>query len=97
MNVISKRGLLKLAARHADSLDPLVGWFHVARKANWRGLSDVRRDFPSADQVGDVLIFNIKGNHYRLITRMNYPGRRIFVKALLTHAEYNRKEWMKWA
>ena len=97
MNVISKRGLLGLADRHADSLGPLIGWFHVARKASWRGLNDVRRDFPSADQVGNVLIFNIKGNRYRLITRVNYGAGRIFVKALLTHAEYDRKEWMKWA
>jgi mRNA interferase HigB len=66
------------------------------RRASWKGLHDVRRQFPSADQVGDVLIFNIKGNHYRLITRVNYQVGRIYVKAVLTHAEYNRKEWMKW-
>ncbi|MBI3693460.1 MAG: type II toxin-antitoxin system HigB family toxin [Acidobacteria bacterium] len=97
MNVISKRGLLKLAARHADALDPLIAWFHTARKAEWRGLNDVRKDLPSADQVGEVLVFNIKGNRYRLIARVNYRRQRIFVKELLTHAEYDREEWMKWA
>jgi mRNA interferase HigB len=93
VNVISRRGLLRLAARHADSLGPLIAWFRVARKAEWRGLADVREDFPSADQVGEVLIFNIKGNRYRLIARVNHAGQRIFLKALLTHAEYDRKEW----
>ena len=97
MNVISKRGLLKLAACHADVLDPLVAWFHVARKAEWRGLNDVRKDFPSADQVGEALVFNIKGNRYRLIARVNYRRQRIFVKELLTHVEYNREGWIKWA
>lgn len=48
------------------------------------------------DQVGDVLIFDIMGGSYRLIARVNYPARRLYVKALLTHREYDRKEWMKW-
>lgn len=95
--MISRRGLLEFAALHAGSLGPLTSWFHVARRARWRGLQDVRQDFPSADQVGDALIFNIKGNRYRLIARVNYPGQRIFLKALLTHAEYDRKEWIRWA
>lgn len=97
MHVVSKRGLLMQAARHADALAPLLAWFHVARKANWKSLQEVRRDFPAADQIGRVLIFNIKGNRYRLITRVSYATQRIFIKALLTHAGYDRKEWMKWA
>jgi mRNA interferase HigB len=97
VNVVSRRGLLEMAARHAGTLEPLLAWFRLARKARWRGLQEVRNDLPSADQVGDVLIFNIKGNHYRLMTRVNYTGQRVFVKALLTHGEYDRKEWMKWA
>lgn len=96
MHVVSKRGLLLQAARHADALAPLLAWFQVARKANWESLQEVRRDFPGADQVGHVLIFNIKGNRYRLITRISYPSRRIYIKALLTHAGYDRKEWRKW-
>ena len=96
MHVISRCGLIDAAAKHADALDQILAWYKVVRRASWKGLHDVRRQFPSADQVGDVLIFNIKGNHYRLITRVNYQVGRIYVKAVLTHAEYNRKEWMKW-
>ena len=96
MNVISKRGLLQLASRHTDSLGPLLAWFQVARRAVWEGLQDVREDFPTAEQVGNVLIFDIRGNRYRLVTRVNYAGRRIFVKDLLAHAEYDRRRWMKW-
>ena len=90
--MVSRRGLLGLAARHAGTLEPLLAWFRLTRKAQWHGLQEVREDLPSADQVSDVLIFNIKGNHYRLITRVNYVGQRVFVKALLTHSEYDRKE-----
>jgi mRNA interferase HigB len=97
VNVISKAGLLKLTKKHPEAIPMLFLWYKVAKKANWRGLHEVRRDYPSADQVGDVLIFDILGNNFRLMTRVNYTVQRIYVKALMNHREYDRKEWMKWA
>jgi mRNA interferase HigB len=97
VNVISKAGLKKLAAKLPETTEECLIWFRVARKAEWKEWSDIRRDFPSADQVGSVVIFNIRHNRYRLITRVDYLTKRVFVKALLTHKEYMRKEWMKWA
>jgi mRNA interferase HigB len=89
--------LLDLAAKHPETLSALTVWHGRARRAAWRGLNSLRRDFPSADQVGDVLIFDIMGGNYRLITRVSCPIQRICVKALLTQRQYERKEWMKWA
>jgi mRNA interferase HigB len=96
VNVISKPGLLKLAKKHPETLPTLALWYKLAKKAEWRGLHQVRREYPSADQVGDVLIFDVLGNHYRLIATVNYARQQLFVKALLTHPEYDRKGWMKW-
>ena len=64
-------------------------------RAAW--LWPAREQFPSADQVGHVLIFDILGGNYRLITRVSYASQTLFVKALLTHREYDRKRWMQWA
>lgn len=97
MNVISKTGLKDLVRKHRSTADDLAEWHKRARKAEWRRFADVRKDFPSADQVGAVLIFDIQHNQYRLIARVNYLYRTIYVKDLLTHKEYDRKEWMKWA
>jgi mRNA interferase HigB len=97
VNVISKPGLLKLAKKHPETLPSLALWYKVAKKAEWRGLHQVRREYPSADQVGDVLIFDVLGGNFRLMTRVKYNLQRIYVKALLNHREYDRKEWMKWA
>ena len=97
VNVISKPGLLMMAKKHPETLPTLTLWYKVARKVEWRGLHEVRREYPSADQVGDVLIFDVLGGNFRLMTRVNYNGQRIYVKALLNHREYDRKEWMKWA
>jgi len=95
--VISKRGLLSLVARHPETMASLIVWHERVRRATWLGLINVRRDFPSADQIGSVLIFNVMGGNYRLITTVAYQAQRIYVKALLTHREYERKEWTKWA
>jgi mRNA interferase HigB len=100
VNVISKRGLLEMAkGKRVDNetLDELNAWFHAAHVAAWRSLADVRRDFADADQVGSALIFNIRHNRYRLIVRAEFSVRLMLVKALLTHNEYDREEWKKWA
>ncbi len=54
---------------------------------------EVRLTFPTADAVGRFTIFNIKGNAYRLITEINYRTGRIFLRHLLTHAEYDKGAW----
>jgi mRNA interferase HigB len=100
VNVISKRGLMAIAEAKridSDTLDELIAWYRVAHAAAWKSIADVRADFPAADQVGAVLIFNIRHNRYRLIAFVVYGKQKLYVKALLTHKEYDRKEWMKWA
>ena len=100
MNVISKRGLLELAkGKRVDheTLDELNAWHHAAHIARWQSLADVRRDFADADQVGSALIFNIRHNRYRLIAFAVYAKQKLYAKALLTHKEYDREEWKKWA
>ena len=96
--MISRRGLSTLlAGKSGELVREVLQWYRVARASDWRSLDDVRRLFPSADQVGAVLIFDIRHNRYRLIVSAAYPRQRLYVKALLTHKEYERKEWMKWA
>jgi mRNA interferase HigB len=100
VNVISKRGLAKMTeAKRADrdTVTELDYWYKTARSAEWKNLVNVRQEFPSADQVGRVLIFNVRHNRYWLITFVVYEKQKVYVKALLSHKEYDRKEWMKWA
>ncbi len=70
-------------------------WYRVAKKAEWKNLTDVRRVFPSADVVEGFTVFNIKGNAYRLITEINYQTGRIFLRHVLTHAEYSKGGWRR--
>lgn len=96
VRVIGKRGLFELASKFADAGSALQVWMESARQARWSSLEDVRKTFPATDMVGRLAIFNIKGNHYRLIVRMEFRARRIYVKEFLTHAEYDKGAWKKW-
>ena len=93
MHVISRRKLKEAAARHGDLEGPLDTWFRIARKAQWRNLAEVRKTFSSADAVGKWTVFNSKGNRYRLITEINYVFGRIYIRHVLSHAEYDRGGW----
>ena len=97
MNVIGKTGLRRIIRKHPQAEAELPAWYKATRHAAWKNLVDVRTVFPTADLVGKVLIFNVLHNDLRLITVAAFPYQRLFVKALLTHREYDRKEWMKWA
>ncbi len=90
MRTISWATLRNFGATHEDALVPLRNWYRIAERADWSCFADVRADFPSADQLGERLIFNIKGNHYRLVVAVDYPDRVILVKWVGTHAEYDR-------
>lgn len=96
MNVISKRGLFARAAKHPDAKSALQVWFDTAVEAEWTNLEDIRKSFPATDTVGDLAIFNIRGNHYRLIVRMVFRYQRIYIKEFLTHAQYDKGGWKKW-
>jgi mRNA interferase HigB len=93
VHVISRKKLRDAAERYGDLSSSLDGWYRLARKAEWRSLADVRQLFPSADAVGRFTVFNIKGNSYRLIAEINYRGGRLYIRHVLTHAEYDKGGW----
>lgn len=95
MHNISRKKLLQAAEKHGVLSEPLDVWYRIAKKAEWENLVDVRRNFPAADTVGEFAVFNIKGNAYRLITEINYQTGRIFLRHVLTHAEYSKGGWKK--
>jgi mRNA interferase HigB len=76
----------------------LEQWLMRTKAANWTNIADLRQTFPSADPVRvtsgrTVIVFNIAGNRYRLLTAIHYNLRKVFVLRFLTHAEYTRETW----
>ena len=68
-------------------------WYKVAKKSAWTCLNDIRNTWRDTDSVNEFTVFNIKGNHYRLITKINYKSQIVFIKHVLTHADYDKEEW----
>ncbi|MCY7334660.1 MAG: type II toxin-antitoxin system HigB family toxin [Chamaesiphon sp.] len=93
MHVISYRRLREYAATHADVQDVLDNWYQVASKAVWTNLIQVQEVFPKAEAVSNFTVFNIKGTNYRLIVSIDYEQQLIYIKYILTHAEYDREQW----
>lgn len=93
MHIISYKRIREFSAKHADCRDALDNWFRVAKKASWSNLVEVQSVFPKAEAVGNFTVFNIKGNTYRLIVSIDYEKQLIFIKYVLTHAEYDKGTW----
>lgn len=93
MHVISYRSLREFHQTHADSRDPIDNWYKIASQANWSNLIEVQSNFHKAEAVGNFTIFNIKGNKYRLIVSIDYEKQLIYIKYILTHAEYDKEDW----
>jgi mRNA interferase HigB len=75
----------------ADAEQPLRAWVAIVRAANWSKPSEVKEKFRSADILpGGRAIFDIGGNKYRLIAAVHYGGKRVYVRFIGTHAEYDR-------
>jgi mRNA interferase HigB len=93
MRIIAESRLKRMAAEHGDCIDQVATWIRVVRTARWQCLVDARTTYPHADLVGDLTVFNIKGNDYRLIVGMDYQSGRVYLKHLLTDAEYDKGGW----
>jgi mRNA interferase HigB len=93
MHVISYRRLRDYGEQYADVRDPLDNWYKISSKAVWGNLLETQQVFPSAEAVGNFTVFNIKGNNYRLIVSIDYRQQIIYIKYILTHAEYDKEKW----
>ena len=93
MNVIKKRTLDNYATRYASAAEQLTSWRKIFEKTAFADINAIRAVLPTADFADPYTIFNIKGNHYRLITIIHYRYQRIYIKEFFTHAEYDK--WNK--
>lgn len=95
MRVIKRGALVAFWEKHPDARASLESWYAVVRKAAWKTPAEMKQVYANADLVGRRTVFNIAGNKYRLIARVNYQTQRVFVLYLLTHSEYDRGTWRR--
>jgi mRNA interferase HigB len=89
--VISYKKIREYTDQHKDIEDQLNNWYTLAEESDWANFNEMRQLFNSVDSVGNGLyVFNIKGNNYRLIVRIIFRVRTIYIKFIGTHQEYEK-------
>ncbi|MDE0087800.1 MAG: type II toxin-antitoxin system HigB family toxin [Candidatus Poribacteria bacterium] len=91
MRIISRRTLKEFWAKHSDAERPLQAWYANVKRENWKTPSDVKVTYRNASFVeNNRVVFNIKGNTYRLVVAINYQYGIIYIRFIGTHQEYDR-------
>lgn len=91
MRIIAKKTLRDFLTRHPECEQQLKAWHQEAEEANWKGPNNIKQDFPSASIIGENrVVFNIKGNHFRLIVKINYSFGIVWIRFVGTHKQYDK-------
>jgi mRNA interferase HigB len=95
MRVISKSRLRVFWQRHVAARPALEGWYRVVnnKQLTWHDFHDVKKTYGNASLVGVCVIFNVAGNRFRLVAKINYLTHNVFVRAVLTHEQYDEGRW----
>jgi mRNA interferase HigB len=91
LRVIARRTLREFWEKHADCEQQLKAWYQEAEQASWRNLNELKLEYPNASILQDNrVVFNIKGNNYRLIVKFSFDHQMIWIRFVGTHAEYDK-------
>jgi mRNA interferase HigB len=91
MRVLSRKTLREFWINHSDSEGALKAWFSEAVSAQWKSPTDIKKEYPHASILPkNRVVFNIKGNTYRMVVKVNYDYGQIFIRFVGTHAEYDK-------
>jgi mRNA interferase HigB len=92
MNVYNKSSIIEFYKRHGDAKIPLQVWYEEIEFGKWKSPNELKRDYGGSVSIlkNSRVVFNIKGNDYRLVAALNYENAWIFIKFIGTHKEYDR-------
>lgn len=93
MHVITRKRLNEFAEKFPDTKSALARWHATMKKGSFSNFAELRAVFPTADRVGKLTVFNIGGNEVRLIAAIHYNREKVYIRAVLTHAEYDEGRW----
>ena len=94
--IIAKKTLREFWEKHADSEEYLKTWHETAKTSDWKKPNDVKKTYAHASIIANErVVFNIKGNSYRLVVKFNYKRQWAFIRFIGTHAEYDKNRWKR--
>lgn len=91
MRVFNRATVRDFADAHTDARQPLFAWFSEVEKANWTGPEDIKQRYPSASIINkERIVFNIKGNTYRVVVAVKFEFHAVYIRFIGTHAAYDK-------
>jgi mRNA interferase HigB len=93
MHIITKARLKDFWTKHPKAESGLLHWFKITSNSNWENFNDVRQTFEYVDLVKGLTVFNIGGNKYRLITKIVFTRKKVYIREVLLHSEYDKDNW----
>jgi mRNA interferase HigB len=91
LRVIAKKVFREFWIRNSDCEQQLKSWYQEAKKSEWKNTNEIKKEYPTASILGDnSVVFNIKGNNYRLVVKINFQYQMMWVRFVGTHKEYDR-------
>jgi len=93
VHVITRKRLNEFAEKYPEMKTALAHWYDLAKRSDFSSFAELKVMFPSADQVGKLTVFNVGGNKVRLIAALHYNRKKLYIRAVLTHSEYDQGKW----
>ncbi len=93
MHIITRKRLNEFADKYPQTRGTLAKWYKLVKDTDFASFAELRAVFPSADQVGKLTVFNIGGNKVRLVAAIHYNRKKFYIRAVLTHEEYDEGKW----
>jgi mRNA interferase HigB len=93
MHVITRKRLNEFAEKYPDAESALSNWYRSVKQNEFANFAELQAVFPSADKVNNLTVFNVGGNKVRLIAAIHYNRKKVYIRAVLTHKEYDTGKW----
>lgn len=93
MHVITRKRLNEFAEKFPETENALARWYQTVKSNNFNNFTELRTMFPAADHVGKLTVFNIGGHKVRLIAAIHYNRKKCYIRAILSHNEYDKSKW----
>ena len=88
---MKRKTLVDFYSKHKETKSQLDVWYYEAKNSNWNNPLEIKEKYGTASIIGgNKVVFNIKGNNYRLVTKINYQMKTVYIKFIGTHKEYNK-------
>lgn len=95
MHIITRKRLSEFAEKYPETATALAHWYGLMKRNDFTNFAELKAMFSAADQVGKLTVFNIGGNKVRLLAAIHYNRRKVYIRAVLTHAEYDEGKWKR--